>query len=265
MNDIELLEQQAIDAAITLQWDRAIQLNKQILKIDKKNDCAYLRLGFIHLQTKDLPRAKRYYSKALKLQPRSSVALTNLERIRVLEKEKPSHSNEQISFDPDLFMEIPGKTKTITLSNLGQKNILAKLTIGQQVLLKEKKRKVEIRTTNDEYIGALPDDVSKRLIFFFKAKSTYHTYIKESTFTKVIVFIKEEKKGKGVMNQISFPQNMSKMIDESVLQNTDEKDEELDEDEEHEETWEKLAHEVGNSEDKELLIDIQRDDLDEEE
>lgn len=269
MNDIELLEQRAIDAAINLRWENAIDLNKQVLKLNDHDECTYLRLGFIYLQMKDIVKAKKYYSKALKIQPRNTVAIQNLERIRVLEKEKHFKENhDQVAFDPELFMDLPGKTKMIVLSNLGQKKVLAGLNIGQFVNLKVKKRRVEVRTTSDEYIGTLPDDVSKRLIFFFKAKSTYLTYIKESTFTRVAVFIKEAKKGRAVASQISFPQHMSKKIDESVINNVNEEKEEdpADEQEEHvEDTWEKIVQDGANNEDKEILIDIQRDDLEEEE
>ncbi len=268
MNDIELLEQQAIDAAINLQWKEALSLNTQIIKIDKKNEAAHLRMGFVYLQLKDILNAKKYYSKALKIQPKSSVALQNIERIKVLEKAKINkNSDQEVSFDPELFMEMAGKTKMVALSNLGQKNILARLTIGQKVELQIKKRRVEVRTTSKEYIGALPDDLSKRLIFFLKAKSSYVTYIKESTLTRVIVFIKEEKKGKQVMSQISFPQNIQKKLDESVLTSSDEKEDEgaLEEQDDHMEGWEKMAAENPVSEEKDLLIDIQRDDLEDEE
>ena len=58
MNDIELLEQQAIDAAINIQWKQAIELNSEIVKLDPKNESAYLRLGFVYLQLRDIVKAK---------------------------------------------------------------------------------------------------------------------------------------------------------------------------------------------------------------
>ncbi len=266
MNDIELLEQHAVDAAINLRWEDAIRLNNEIIKLDTKNESAYLRLGFIYLQQKDIVKAKKFYSKALRLQPKNSVALQNLERISVLENEKVSkHTNGQVAFDPDLFIETAGKTKMVALTNLGQKNVLAVLTIGQQVCLKEKKRRVEVRTSNGEYIGTLPDDLSRRIIFFIKAKSEYVTYVKESTLTRVIVFIKEEKKGRTVMHQISFPQNIQKKLDESTVNEDKEEAEGAEEQEEHMDAWEKMVNETPSTDDKELLIDIHSDDLDDEE
>lgn len=269
MNDLELLEQQAIDAAISLQWQQAIELNNQIIKIDPENDSVYLRLGFIYLQQKDIAKAKRFYSKALRIQPKNAVALQNLERIRVLEKAKSSKDkDERVAFDPDLFIEATGKTKMVALANLGQKSVLASLTIGQPVELKIKKRRVEVRTMSNDYIGTLPDDLSKRLIFFLKAKSIYVTYIKEATLTKVIVFIKEEKKGKSVMHQISFQQNIQRKVEEDHpgTGGGEEKEEaEGEEGEEHLEAWEKMANENPQGDDKDLLIDIHSDDLDDDE
>lgn len=265
MNDLELLEAQAIDAAINLQWDDAVDLNNRILKDDGDNEDACLRLGFIYLQLKDIPKAKKFYLKALKLQPRNSVALSNIERISVLEKSKMSKdSARSISFDPDLFIETAGKTKTVVLVNLGQKSVIAGLTIGAPIDLKIKKRRVEVRTPKGDYIGTLPDDVSKRLITFIKAKSIYTTYIKESTLTRVIVFIREEKKGKSVIHYISFPQHLQPKIDESLLTEDGHEESNEEEPEEHVDHWEKMVNE-GQQEEKEVLLDIQPEDLNDEE
>jgi hypothetical protein len=121
----------------------------------------------------------------------------------------------------------------VALTNLGQKNVCCAhhRTAG---VPQGKKRRVEVRTSNGEYIGTLPDDLSRRIIFFIKAKSEYVTYVKESTLTRVIVFIKEEKKGRTVMHQISFPQNIQKKLDESTV---NEDKEEAEGAEEQKNTW----------------------------
>jgi len=259
MDDIEILEQRAIDSAISLKWDEAIQYNKQIIKINKLNESAYLRLGFAHLQLKDIANAKKYYHKALKIQPKNNIALQNIEKITILEKGGTIKPNqEKKAFDPDLFIEVQGKTKIVSLTNLGQKNVLANLFIGEEVDLRIKKRKVEVRNQNGNYIGALPDDLSKRLIYFIKAKSDYISYIKEATITKIILFIREEKKGKSVAQYPSFPQNIQKNFEELALE-----EEKAEEDQEDVvDAWEKMVNDV--SEEKEELIGIQTDDLDEE-
>lgn len=206
---IEDLEKKAIDLAMNNQWQEAIKLNKKIIQLDSKNLSAFLRLGFAYLQLNELKQAKACYQKALKIQPGNMIAQENLEKIKVLEEKKIKiTASKEAILDPNLFLEVPGKTTLVRLINLGQKNILAQLATGQKVELKIKRRKIEIRTEKNQYIGTLPDDLSQRLIFFLKAKSIYSTFIKEVSLKNVIVFIKEEKKGDKVKQFISFPKDL---------------------------------------------------------
>lgn len=223
MNEVEFLEKQAIEAAIKTNWEEAIKINQKITKIDKKNVSAILRLAFAYFQLKDYKKAKKYYQQVLKIQPNNLVAKENIKKIKILITKKNKVKNHySINLQPDLFLEIPGKTKTVKLINLGQKNLIAELLIGQEVFLKIKKRKVEIRTINNEYIGSLPDDLSKRLQLFIKAGSQYQAFIKESSINQVVVFIKEIKKSQRIKHYISFPEDLTKNINQIINQSTDE-------------------------------------------
>jgi len=268
MEEINTLETQAIDTAIQGNWTQAIELNSKILELDRKNVQALLRIAFSYLQTGNYGESKKYYRKALRLQPKSGVAHQYLEKLEILEQ-GTGKPQTKATFDPHLFIESFGKTKMTSLTNLGQKQILAQLSIGQKMQLKIKKRRVEIRTDSDEYVGTLADDISKRLILFIKAKSTYTAFIKEVHFTKVIIFIREDKKGRSVMQHISFPVNLQKNIEqigEPVVANGEQHSEEAaaDEGEDNSLTdWEKMVAE--QTEEKEELLDIHPEDLDDDE
>lgn len=207
MDKTTQLEKQAIEAAISADWAQAIKFNSEIIKIDKKDADAYLRLGFAYMQDGQMEDAKKYYKKALALQPGNLTAQDNLEKLKILESKKV-HKSQGVKLNPYLFLDIPGKTKTVTLVNNGQKAVLARLAIGQKIALLVKKRRVEVRTTDDEYIGCLPDDISKRLTIFIKAGSSFEAYVKETSLKHVVLFLKEEKKGKRVAKYISFPVNI---------------------------------------------------------
>lgn len=251
MDDLQRLEQQAINTAIQTKWEEAIDLNKKILKLDKKNNDAHLRLAFALLQANKIALAKKYYKAALKLQPGNRSITENLERIKILElKKNKSPKDKSVNLDPNLFLETPGKTRSIVLVNPGQKNILAQLTIGQKVVLIPKKRKIEVRTQNKEFVGSLPDDISKRLSIFIKAGSEFSVYIKEANLNRVVVFVREERKGKKVMKYTSFPTNIqSKLTEMSKEDESGGNEEDL---EASEIDLEKLA-EVLATEEKEYL------------
>lgn len=263
MNEIDLLEQKAIDTALTLRWNEAAEWNKKILKLDKHNLSALLRLGFIYLQINQLKEAKKYYKTVLKIQSGHLLAQENMEKIQILEetkgkKQKPKNFN----FNPNLFLEITGKTKAVVLINPGQKNILAQLTIGEEIYLKPKSRKIEIRTKSNEYLGSLPDDLSKRLLLFIKAGSAYSCFIKEVSISRVVVFIREDKKGKKVAKYSSFPKNTQTHL-AKITAADEEQHAEGEEDEVIESDLEKLA-EVLTHEEKEF-IPYQKDEEEDEE
>jgi len=265
MDDLEILEQQAVDAAINLQWQDAVKLNLKIIESDKENMGAYLRLGFANLQLNNLKDSKKYYRRALKIQGKNTVALDNLEKIKILEaKGAKNHEFGTASFKPDLFIEIPGKTKTVFLVNHGQKDILAKLFVGQEVELKIKKRRVEARTKNHEYIGNLPDDLSKRLIFFIESESRYKTIIKEADLNHVAIFISEEKKGRKAGNNVSFPLVITQKT-ETELHGDEKSDDDVDDEDGSDDlnSLEALANEI-NTEEKETIVGIQTDESEEE-
>lgn len=209
MENKDFLEQQAVEAAINSDWKTAVKLNNKILVSDKKNLSAYLRLGFAYLQTQDLIKAKKNYKKVLKIQPKNKLAQESIERIKILENKKAKRGKTVfVKFDPNLFLEVPGKTKSINLVKLGQKNILAQLTIGQLVNLKAKKRKIEIRTQINDYIGSFADDISKSLYLFIKNGNQYVGFIQDFSLNNVTVFIKEIKKGKKYAEYTSFTKDV---------------------------------------------------------
>ena len=266
MNELDFLEQQAVDAAIGADWKDAISFNKKIFKMDTNNLAAQLRLGFAYLQLSNYKDAKTAYRKALRIQKGNQIAEENLERIKILEvRGGKKILKKGVKLDPNLFLELPGKTKSSTLVNLGQKNALAHLVIGQQVELKPKKRKIEVRTDTKDYIGALPDDLSKRLLLFTKAGSQYSAFIKEVSLNKIVIFIREDKKGKKVLRYASFPRNIQ--VDMSKVSHTEGHEDEAEE-EVLDGDLEKLAETLSSHEEKDLnlmYVDEGRQDDDDQE
>lgn len=246
---MDILQEKAVNAALRGDFKKAIEYNLAILKNNTRDIDAYLRLGFACMQRNDFKNSRKYYQKALKLQNAHPIAQANIEKINILEKRGRARKNDKTTpaFDPNLFLNVSGKTKVAPLINLGHISLLAKLKIGQRVYLKIKKRRVEVRNENNEYIGALPDDISKRLIFFIEEKSIYTCYIKEALKNQVHVFLKEEKKGKKVERYVSFPRNIQ---DDLKLMNTPGE-------EENNEIGLHLSDEDEDSETKAQVVDIE--------
>jgi tetratricopeptide (TPR) repeat protein len=254
MMDLEKLHNQANNAAVAGDYKKAIALNEEIISKAPQEVDAFLRLGFAYLQIGPMEEAKKAYKKALKIEPMNQIARNNLDKIRILEKkggdQDYSSSQKKVLLDPNLFLNIIGKTKEVSLVNIGQADVLANLKVGEKVILKGKKRRLEVRNKDGLYIGALPDDVSKRLIFFLDNQSDYAIFVKSASKNNVDVFVREEKKGRKVKEYISFPKNIQD--DLKTMIDGGEEEHNSEEEEEHEETshvdLDQLADEVDTNE-----------------
>lgn len=185
---------EAIDAALKSDWKKAIDLNCDILISDENNIDALNRLGFAYLKLGKPKKAESAFNKVLKQDPFNPIACKNLKKIK-------GHclkiqNNHQVS--PKIFLEEPGITKIVNLINQAPKIILATIVCGQPLVLNHKKHTVEVRTDDNTYLGALPDDLSFRLRKLIKLGNEYDVYAKSYDEKSLIVIIKETKRSKKV-------------------------------------------------------------------
>ncbi|RJR27312.1 tetratricopeptide repeat protein [candidate division WWE3 bacterium] len=186
--NIALLAKKAIGEALKGNWESAIQFNIQILDKNPNNIDARLRLGRAYLQTKQFTKAKKMFKEVLQLDPINQVAQRNIDLIN----SKKLDLNNNI-VNPSLLIKEPGTTVEISLDLKGRGITGENLVPGEILVLKIKKRSVDIfRTKNKKevLIGTIETgDVVSRLN---KAQE-----LKASTIASVI-------KGKDKMVEILF-------------------------------------------------------------
>lgn len=224
--------QAAIAAALGQNWKEAIRINTALIKVDKNDLDALNRLAFAHLKIGELTKAKKMYQKVLTVDPYNQIGLKNLKKLGSLKKKNTSRmTNQPIS--PLLFLEEPGKTKIVTAINLAPLEVLSALTPGQEVFLKAKNHVVEIRDLKQTYLGALPDDLSFRLIRLLAAGNRYQVVIKSSDKNSLTAIIRETFRGKRFAHHPSFapttsyvPFSQTHMSDTSDMAPTTEEEEE---------------------------------------
>jgi tetratricopeptide (TPR) repeat protein len=197
---MEPLKLQAIQTALTGDWNTAVSLNQTILQ-DYPDDIDTLnRLAFAYASIGNSKEAKSLYQKVLTLDSQNPIALRNIKRLNG----GASSVNHPIQMN-NIFIEEPGKTKVIELINVAEKKLLAKLRAGEHVVLQVKRMKIYILDGEKQYLGMLPDDVGRRLIEFIGGGNAYEAYVKTIDNLRLIVFIKETKRSVRFKNQPSFP------------------------------------------------------------
>lgn len=203
MSDLQIRDE-AIKAALSQNWKEAIRINTQLL-LTLNDDIETLnRLGFAYLMARQLTKAKTTFEKVIKCDPYNGIARKNLKKIANMKKNGLTADGSAATISPLLFLEEPGKTKVVECINVAPAHILSSLVFGQDILLKPKKHSVEIRSQNNQYIGALPDDIAYRLLKLIASGNTYQAFIKGMSKNCVTVFLREVKRSRKFQNQPSF-------------------------------------------------------------
>lgn len=206
------LKNQAIQTALTGDWQSATSINKALLNENPNDIEALNRLAFAFTVLGKIKDAKSAYRKVLQIDSLNPIALRNLKHISNLTSKKTLKTDLLPSLINHAFLEETGKTKIIELINIAQPRIITGLRIGQSLKISIKRSKIFIQSEIDQYIGVLPDDIGKRLIKLIKGGNLYKTYVKSVSEHRIEVFIKEVKRANRFKDHPSFLQGSDKVF-----------------------------------------------------
>ncbi len=196
--------QEAVSAALSGDWDKAIKINKTIL-IDEPRDIEALnRLARAYSEKGNFKKAKLIAKKVLKIDPFNSIATKCFQKWSAAST-GASDKSPQSSNDPKTYLEEPGKTKITALLHLGDANTLATLWTGDALKLNAFKHRVSVTTISGKYVGILTDDLSARLRKLIKSGNKYEVLVKSVEPESVKVFIRELVRSEALSDTPSFP------------------------------------------------------------
>lgn len=208
------ITQQAIKAAMSCNWEEAIDLNQQLISLDPKNIDALNRLGRANFEIGNLLKSKKSFESALEIDPYNQIAAKFIKRIEICRKKggkkhstliRNNQSNTQLtSISGDLFIEEPGKTKLIGLLKVAEPQKLSLLSPGMAVQLIQKNRGISVTDYNGDYLGVLPDDLSSHLLRLIKGGNKYQACIKNLKNNTLSILIRETFCSARFKNQPSF-------------------------------------------------------------
>lgn len=196
------LIQQAIQATLKGNWEEAITLNMQLLEENPKDLDTLNRLGFALTAAGKPTEAKLVFEKVLEIDNANPIAQKNLKKLADSGIKKNGLQVYQVNHD--MFLEEVGKTKMVTLVNPAPPKTLRTLQVGQPLNLAIKRNKIFLLDDSNEFIGMLPDNMSRRIIKFMKGGNKYSAYVRGVEERNVITFLKEVKRAKRYENQSSF-------------------------------------------------------------
>ncbi len=196
------LAQKAISLALGGSWKEAIIVNKEILTGNPADTETLNRLAKAYFESGNSAKARAICQKIIKIDPINSIAVKNLAKWKGVAEKYPSAVKPSNAAS---FIEESGKTKLVSLLNLGDAKIIGSLDACDEVKLAAHTHRVSVTTIDGKYIGRLPDDMALRLRRLISWGNTYQVFIKSIDQKGVKVFIKEIQKSKKSKNTSSFP------------------------------------------------------------
>ncbi|MBI3979549.1 MAG: tetratricopeptide repeat protein [Chloroflexi bacterium] len=197
---------QAIALAMQSRWDDAARANRAIIELFPDDVDSYNRLGKALTELGRYAEARDAYARALQIDPNNAIARKNLPRLDQLAKAQPAARVDKVDrVDPRLFIEETGKTGFTLLHHLAPRDVLAKMTAGDQVYLKPHGRGMRVENASGESLGEVEPKLALRLVNLMKGGNRYAAAITAIESDQVRLILKEVYQHPSQAGRVSFP------------------------------------------------------------
>jgi tetratricopeptide (TPR) repeat protein len=205
------LAQQAITFAMQSRWQEAADVNRRIVEMTPGDAEAFNRLGKAYTELGQISEARSAYEDALKADPANLIAQRNLDRLSRITDAEASELAKRAGqkLDPQFFMEETGKTGLTALRAVAGSDVLATLTAGDQVELREDEGHLVVTTTGGVRIGVVDDALAARITRLMQTGNQYQAGIVGVDNHEVRIIIRETFQAPQNAGRISFPPRVS--------------------------------------------------------
>jgi tetratricopeptide (TPR) repeat protein len=190
---------EAINAALENNWEKALQINKELVSKYPDDVETMNRLARSLAETGKINEAKKIYKKVLKLDPYNQIAEKNLNRVSSIKKGDLKTNGLPSSLKGDIFLEESGKTTSTILEDTAMPSILAGLRTGDKIKLEAHRNSVRALASSSKRIGKVEDLLAKIVSQNIRAGSKFEAFVKSVSIekppkkdnSKVMIFIRE--------------------------------------------------------------------------
>jgi len=168
------LAEQAINMAMSEQWQQAIETNTRLVEEFTPDAEAYNRLGKAYAQLGRNKDARGAYESALKIDPTNTIAQRNVTRLASLKDEAPvAPADSHHQADPAFFIEETGKTAATSIFCDAPKETLAQVAAGDMLGMRREGDTMIVTTSGGDRLGPLEGKLSVRLAELTEGGNTY--------------------------------------------------------------------------------------------
>jgi tetratricopeptide (TPR) repeat protein len=196
---------EAIALAMDSRWEEAAVANQSILEAVPTDVDALNRLGRALMELGRYSEAKSAYERALELRPDNSIARKNLSRLESLKEASAEVKSEGGKVAPQFFVAEEGKVGVVSLNFLAPKEVLARMAIGDEVVLKVRDPNLVVENAQGEYLGVVESRHGLRLAKLMQGGNKYAAAVASLNDGAVKVVIQEVDRHPAQVGRPSFP------------------------------------------------------------
>ena len=204
------LSREAVNLALQGEWERATEVNKDILELFAGDVEAMNRLVKALIELGSYLDARAVLNQVCEVAPYNNIAKKNLVRLDQLTA-NPGSANpgnpkqtKKTAGAPDIFIEESGKSTTILRNTTSNKAVLH-LSPSDRVVLSRDKNTVIIRTLEGDLPGHLEPKLGNRISRLIDGGNKYAAAAVTVNGQEVSVIIRETFKHRSLENVCSFP------------------------------------------------------------
>ncbi len=208
--ELDPRNQEAVDAALENSWEKAIKINIELSEEYPDDVNVLNRLGHAYAELGQVNKANSVYKKILEIDPYNPIAQRNLERLSTLRGSSIKIKETRSTFDPDAFIEEPGKTRVIEVVDLAMPKVLISLRTGDKVDLNPNKKDITIISDDNHRLGKLESSWGEEISQALRLGSQFEAIVKavkvgkDSVSSTLSVFLREVKRSKKLAHP-TFP------------------------------------------------------------
>ena len=204
--------EQAINMAMSEQWQQAIEVNRRIIDELGADVEAWNRLGKAYAQLGHIADARSVYEATLRIDPTNTIAQRNIQRLSSLDDEAPQAVGEEgRKVDPAFFIEETGKTVVTAVFCDAPKETLALVSAGDLLGMRKEGDVMAVTTRGGEHLGPLDGKLSTRLAELQLGGNVYAVaaVAVDPTKRQLRVLVREMRQSPQLSGRVSFPPETS--------------------------------------------------------
>jgi tetratricopeptide (TPR) repeat protein len=203
---IKTKAREAVSLAMDCRWADAAVVNREIIAADPNNLEACNRLGKALLETGDTDGAAAAFGRAIELDPTSTIARKNLERLRAIRAAgTESAPAARPVFSPRLFISDSGRSAQVALAASPVGPERACIAPGASVSLERRSDTLVVRDESGVYLGLVPPKLGRRLACLMDGGNTYGGAVSSVSEDAVKVILRETFQHPSQRAKVSFP------------------------------------------------------------